>query len=632
MFSFEDKVVLLTGATGGLGRRMAQRLHERGAKLVVTGRTLSELEALIDELGAGDDAFPVDGTLTEPGEAERLAREAETRWGRVDVLVNNAGMSYFALVEEATSERVRELFELNTFAPLTLMRHLVPGMKERAEGRIVNIASAAGRVPIPTVGIYGGSKSALAILARTLRFELGPSGVRVINVYPGTAATAFEVNAFRERGRQGLDPEGRYGRDPDEIADEVVEAIGGVRDEVWLEREGRRMSLLAEVWPRRVEKRLEPLRDQALHHAPGAPKPLDQRRWRLWQVESAVACNLRCVMCPWQDERERAGEAGVMSEEVWDAIRPHLPEIATVDFTGGGEPLLNPALPERVAEAKSQGCRVGFLTNATELRQDAAAMLMEAGVDWITISIDGPTKESYEQVRLGADFDEVVSNVRGLVALRGAAKSPVLGVNFVMMPSNVHLLEAMVRFVADLGVDKLIFKQADVVRGEHGEGYGLYARGKSERRSYEKALARAVRLARRLGLESSTFAFEPDEQPVCEQDPRTSIFVRYDGRMSPCINLAYGGPTTFLGQPATLPSVHYGRLPDDDPLELWESDPTCRTYRDTFGERVRIFDETMFEGALDSGISRLERAEKRAHERMPAAPRSCRQCHYLYDV
>jgi MoaA/NifB/PqqE/SkfB family radical SAM enzyme len=392
------------------------------------------------------------------------------------------------------------------------------------------------------------------------------------------------------------------------------------------------MSLLTELWPRRVEKRLQPLRDKALAHAPDAPKPAEERRWRLWQVESAVACNLRCVMCPWQDERERAGEAGVMSEDVWAAVRPHLSEIATVDFTGGGEPLLNPALASRVAEAKSFGCRAGFLTNATELSHDVAEELLAAGVDWITISIDGPTKESYEQVRLGARFEEVIDNVRGLSALRGAAKRPALGVNFVMMPNNVHLLEPMVRLVADLGVDKLVFKQADVVRGEHGEGYGLYTQGKRERRAHKKALARATRLARRLGLETTSFAFEPEEQPVCEQDPRTSIFVRYDGRIAPCINLAYGGETTFLGRPALLPTVHYGQLPEDDPLEIWNSNATCRAYRETFGERVRIFDDTMLEGALGEGISRLERAEKRAFERMPPAPESCRQCHYLYDV
>lgn len=533
------------------------------------------------------------------------------------MLVNNAGMSYFALIEEATSERAREL---------------VPGMKQREEGRVVNIASAAGRVPIPTVGIYGGSKSALAILSRTMRFELGPSGVRIMNIYPGTAATAFEVNAFRERERPGLDPEGRYGRAPEEIADEIVEAIKGDKDEVWLEREGRRLAILAELWPSHVQRRLAPLRDQALAHEPDAPKSPEERRWRLWQVESAVACNLRCVMCPWEDERERAGEQGVMSPVVWDAIRPHLPEIAAIDFTGGGEALLNPVLDARIAEAKAAGCNVGFLTNAVYLDEERASELMAAGLDWVTASIDGPTKESYEAIRLGADFDAVSANVKRLCKMRGGGARPIVGVNFVLMPNNVHLLEPMARYVAELGADKLIFKQADVVRGEHGESYGLYAVGDRERRAHEKALARATSLAKRLGLEAKSFAFEPDEQPVCEQDPRGALFVRHDGRMSPCINLAYGGPSTFLGKPTHIPTVHYGQLPHDDPLQIWESSPTCRNDRETLGERVRIFDDAMIEGALGSGISRLQRASEEAMKRMPAAPESCRECHYLYDI
>ena len=88
-----------------------------------------------------------------------------------------------------------------------------------------------------------------------------------------------------------------------------------------------------------------------------------KRRWRLLQVESAIACNLDCVMCPWREITQNPQNRGLMSDAVWAAIRPYLSEVNSVDFTGGGEPLLQPKLEEWIAEAKNAGCETGFLSN-----------------------------------------------------------------------------------------------------------------------------------------------------------------------------------------------------------------------------------------------------------------------------
>ena len=101
--------------------------------------------------------------------------------------------------------------------------------------------------------------------------------------------------------------------------------------------------------------------------------------------------------------------------------------------------------------------------------------------------------------------------------------------------------EDLVRLAADLQVDQVNFKQCDVVRGGEERNLGLFAsKADREIRRYEKALAKARKLARKLGIETTAFAFVPDELPVCDQDPRNSLFVRYDGSVSPCINLAVG--------------------------------------------------------------------------------------------
>jgi short-subunit dehydrogenase/MoaA/NifB/PqqE/SkfB family radical SAM enzyme len=630
VYSLRDKVVLLTGATGGLGQPLARRLASEGAQLILTGRSMSALAELIGTLPDPSRATALDAELHRPGEAVRLANAAEQVHGRVDVLVNNAGMGYFALIEEATDARVRELFELNTFTPLTLMRALVPGMKARNEGRIVNVASAAGRVPIPTVGVYGGSKSALAMMANTMRFELEPAGIAIINVYPGTIDTAFEVNALRERERDGLDPQRRQGRPVEEIAARIVAASTGRAREVWLERRGFWMAVGALLWPQRAERRLRRLRDRAVNFA-RVGKPPEERRWRLWQVESALACELHCAMCPWTGERDAHEDPPLMSDAVWGALRSHLGEVATLDLSGGGEPLLNPALLARVTDAKSAGCEVGFLSNGMLLDEERAREFVAADVDWLTFSIDGADAATFEAIRRGASFARVCANLRGLNNLRIAGR-PRTAINFVILRANAHQLEAIVQLAANLGVDQVNFRQCDVVRGEHGRDCGfIQATPGEEVRQLEKALERARRLARKLKVETRAFPFVSEELAVCDQDPTSSLFIRWDGRVAPCINQAYGGETHFLGRDAHMPTVHYGALPDQSPLARWEGE-ACRHYRDTFSTRIAAHDRQLLDLGPGATLEKLDEAFARARAAMPPPPRGCDVCHYLHGV
>ena len=131
-----------------------------------------------------------------------------------------------------------------------------------------------------------------------------------------------------------------------------------------------------------------------------------KRRWRLLQVEPAIACNLDCVMCPWREITKNPQNRGLMSEKVWAAIRPYLSEVNSVDFTGGGEPLLQPKLEEWIAEAKNAGCETGFLSNGLLLKKDRLKRILDAGVDWICISIDGATADMYHKIRIGSDRRE----------------------------------------------------------------------------------------------------------------------------------------------------------------------------------------------------------------------------------
>ena len=359
--------------------------------------------------------------------------------------------------------------------------------------------------------------------------------------------------------------------------------------------------------------------------------PAAVRPGRLLQVESAFACNLRCVMCPWPEYARQAENRGLMSQQIWNALLPHLRQVRSVDFTGGGEPLLQPQLVQWVSDAHQSGCETGLLSNGFLLTADKSRQLVRAGIDWICISMDGADQQMYEQLRLGSDFDRVCRNVTDLAILR-SGQVPKLMINFVMMKSNVHQVEEIVHLADRLGVDQVNFKQCDVIRAERGKGLGLFDR--KENRSIRKLarrVAAARKLARKLGIDTTATAFTPEEQPVCDQDPRDSMFVRYDGSVAPCINLAVGGPTTFLGRDARFPQVHYGNVLERDLPKLWNT-AVCRHYRERFQNRVQALDENILEGLIgQSSFNRLKYLQK-AQRNMPAPPSGCEVCHYLYDL
>jgi MoaA/NifB/PqqE/SkfB family radical SAM enzyme len=377
---------------------------------------------------------------------------------------------------------------------------------------------------------------------------------------------------------------------------------------------------------KRVDRKMASLRNTVIEK-----KSLKKRPWRLFQVESAIACNLNCIMCPWREIAKRATAQGIMTAEIWEAIQPYLSQVQSVDFTGGGEPLLQPRLAEWIADATKAGCETGFLSNGLLLKEEKLKEILDAGINWICISMDGATAEMYNKIRIGSNFERVCENVANIARFR-AGNIPKTMINFVLMDVNSHQMEEIVQLAARLGVDQLNFKQCDVIRGREGKGFGLFASEENrEIRGLQKSLKKARRLAKKLNIETTAFAFTPQELPVCDQDPRDSLYIRYDGTVAPCINLALGGATTFLGNEVDMPSVHYGKLPGDDLMDLWETE-SCRFYRQRFAERFQTHEDLIVRNLFESGGSGREKILQAAREAMPDPPRGCNVCHYLYNI
>jgi len=204
----------ITGGTpGGFGLAYAEAALERGDQVVVTARRPSELQEWADSHGDRVLVIPLD--VTDAEQVRAAVKTAEDRFGGIDVLVNNAGRGWFGSVEGSPDETIRRTFDLNLFAVVEMIQAVLPGMRARGDGWIVNMSSVAGLVGAPGFGYYSAAKFALEGLSETLRHEVEPFGVRVLVVAPG---------AFRTKAYAGFQNE-----PVDETVDAYVPLVEGVK-------------------------------------------------------------------------------------------------------------------------------------------------------------------------------------------------------------------------------------------------------------------------------------------------------------------------------------------------------------------------------------------------------------------
>ncbi len=187
-----QKVVLITGASSGIGRALADELRDRGWRVIATARRPEAVEELKQ---CGFDSLLLD--VTDDRGVERVAKEVRDLTGGLDMLINNAGYGLIAPLVEIPLEKLEHQFRVNTFAPLHLVQAFVSAMRERGGGIIVNVGSVSGVLTSPFSGAYCASKAALHALSDALRMELAPLGIRVITVQPGGIRSRFGEKAKR---------------------------------------------------------------------------------------------------------------------------------------------------------------------------------------------------------------------------------------------------------------------------------------------------------------------------------------------------------------------------------------------------------------------------------------------------
>lgn len=235
--STNDSVWFITGCSTGLGRALATAVLEGGGRAAVTARDPGTVADLVAR--HGDRALALALDVTDSGRVAEAVKEAEAAFGRIDVLVNNAGYGYLAAVEEGEEDEVRALFDTNFFGLAEVTRAVLPGMRARRSGHIVNVSSIGGLAAFGATGYYHATKFAVEGLSESLAAEVAPLGIKVTIVEPGGFRTNWSGPSMRQsatvlddyaetagaRRASTLATYGHQPGDPDRAAEAIIGAV-----------------------------------------------------------------------------------------------------------------------------------------------------------------------------------------------------------------------------------------------------------------------------------------------------------------------------------------------------------------------------------------------------------------------
>jgi short-subunit dehydrogenase len=225
----KGKVAIVTGASGGIGLATAKLLADKGAKLALVARSKDKLEKLAGEL---PEAIAVPADMSKIDDVESMIRKVIGHFGRIDILVNDAGQGYDTPVEKTDIEIFHRIFDLDVVGPLVAMKEVIPIMRRQGGGTIVNVSSGTALMYLPNNGAYSALKRALAHISLTAREELKKDNIVVSVIYPYVTLTNFEKNTIKTGvsgwENQDEDENGGLPFKPDTaeyVAQKIVEGI-----------------------------------------------------------------------------------------------------------------------------------------------------------------------------------------------------------------------------------------------------------------------------------------------------------------------------------------------------------------------------------------------------------------------
>ncbi len=342
-------------------------------------------------------------------------------------------------------------------------------------------------------------------------------------------------------------------------------------------------------------------------------------RWSVIQIEITSRCPLRCSFCPNKTLGKNWWHGDFPFELFRDQIAPYLARFDLAYLQGWGEPLLHPQIWEMVRAVKTAGCRVGFTTCASLLDETNGARLLDEGVDLLSISFAGATRDTHEALRVGSDYARLTAHIAQLTARKRATQ---IELHFLMMRTNIHELPTFVRLAATLGADQVVATNVTYAPTPEIEAAHIFAERPDPQ--HRAMLAEAEREARRLQIEFRAYPLTPEPNTLeCDAQPTTTVFVNHRGEVAPCV---YAGipvkdciPRIFQNGDHAFAPVSFGNV-RDGLLPVMQGAARAEFVGAFRARKVSAFSAL---AAAASGTDEM---------RLTPAPPVCRSCYKMFGV
>jgi short-subunit dehydrogenase len=249
----KDEVVVITGASMGIGEALTRAFLTEGGRVVLSSRDVSRLEEARSRIGTIERTAAIACDVRDRAQIEGLVRSAKDRFGKIDLWINNAGYGMVDSVATMSMEECRRMFETNLFGAIECMQAVTPFFKQQRKGTIINISSVVGHLPVPHMGAYSATKHALNAISEAARLELAADGIRVISVCPGRIKTNFGTNTVKGTEGKRVGESLQQGISPERCARAILNGYLRGSREVFVPWPMFWLSHLYEVWPQVIE-------------------------------------------------------------------------------------------------------------------------------------------------------------------------------------------------------------------------------------------------------------------------------------------------------------------------------------------------------------------------------------------
>jgi uncharacterized protein len=258
----QDKIAVITGASMGIGEAIAKLFLQEGAKVVLCARDLERMRGTEQRLSGGANTLSVACDVSRREQVDALVSATIKKFGRINILVNNAGFGLNDAVADMDMAELRRMFDTNLFGAIECMQAVIPVMRKQGGGDIVNISSVSGHIPTPYMSGYAATKHAMNAVSKAARMELQRDNINVLTVYPGYIATDFAKNMVKGKHAERVGGSVKYSVSPDVVAVATLKGLLKRKREIvtpWLYQLIIRMYQAAPgVVERRIRKALRP--------------------------------------------------------------------------------------------------------------------------------------------------------------------------------------------------------------------------------------------------------------------------------------------------------------------------------------------------------------------------------------